>query len=114
LICKTRFLSCASKRRGQTVNLIAQSFTLSLTGYCFWLSISFFTMADNSQWIEFDVYEADGVDVKAKALVVDGEVEKVKLISKVPRGYYYHFLNDAGATADELFNTKNTTQHGKD
>jgi hypothetical protein len=46
--------------------------------------------------------------------VVGGEVEQVKLLSKVPKGQYYHFLNDAGATADELFNTKNTAQHGKD
>lgn len=49
--------------------------------------------------IVFEVYE----NLKAKALFIDGIYTGVKLITKVPRGYYYSFLNDAGKMAEEMF-----------
>lgn len=48
----------------------------------------------------FNVYE----HIQAKAFFVNGLLVDVKLITKVPRGYYNHFLNDAGLEAERLFN----------
>ena len=47
----------------------------------------------------FEVYE----NLKAKAIFIDGIYSGIKLITKVPRGYYYSFLNDAGKMAEELY-----------
>lgn len=49
--------------------------------------------------IEFKVYE----NVKAKAVFIDGVYSGCRLITKVPRGYYYSFLNDAGKMAEEMY-----------
>lgn len=57
-----------------------------------------------NDWRDFEVYPG----LKAKALVVDGNVQQVKLVTHVPRGYYYSFLNDAEIEAEKLFsNGKN-------
>ena len=61
-------------------------------------------METHTDWKEFEVYKG----LKARALVVNGEVQEVKLITHVPRGYYYSFLNEAGLEAEKLFsNDKN-------
>lgn len=49
--------------------------------------------------IEFEVYP----NLKAKAIFIDGVYSGVKLVTKVPRGYYYSFLNDAGKMAEGMF-----------
>jgi hypothetical protein len=63
------------------------------------LSYYLSVMIENNDWKHFDVYEG----IKAKALIVDGAIEKVVLITKVPRGHYYSFLNEAIGEAEKLF-----------
>jgi len=45
--------------------------------------------------------------IKAKAFINNGFCEKVKMISSVPRGYYYSCLNEVLETAEKLFTFKN-------
>jgi hypothetical protein len=53
--------------------------------------------------VKFNIYpEQEGIKVWAKALIEGDELKSVKLMTKVPRGQYYSFLNDAGLVAEKL------------
>lgn len=52
---------------------------------------------------EFEVYPDSETKIMAKAIFIDGVYQAVKLITKVGRSHYNHFINDAGKTAEELF-----------
>jgi hypothetical protein len=51
--------------------------------------------------IVFGIYDPTSKD--AKAIIEDGKCIKIKLLIKVPRGYYYHYMNDAGSAFDEQY-----------
>ena len=52
--------------------------------------------------IEFNVCEGTSATVMAKCTVDNGQATNVKLITKVPRGHYYSFLNDALEMAEKI------------
>jgi len=52
--------------------------------------------------VTFNVCEGTTAVVMAKCDIVDGEAKNVKLITKVPRGHYYSFLNEALDMAEKI------------
>lgn len=53
--------------------------------------------------IQFNIYEGTSATVMAEMRISEGEILSVKLITKVPRGQYYSYLNDALGEAERLF-----------
>lgn len=52
--------------------------------------------------IIFDIYEGLEIPLKAKAIVRNGFLIKIKLLFNAGRKDLYHFINDAGITFAEL------------
>lgn len=53
--------------------------------------------------IIFDIYEGLETPLKAKAIIKDGFLIKIKLMFNAGRKDLYHFINDAGETFSELY-----------
>jgi hypothetical protein len=59
---------------------------------------------DKKNWKQFELYPS----FMAIALVEDGQVKAVKLISNVQRHFYHSYYQDAVKKAGELFATTNS------
>lgn len=51
--------------------------------------------------IIFGIYDVTKKD--AKAIIQDGKCIAIKLLIKVPRGYYYSYMNDASLAFEEQY-----------
>lgn len=54
-----------------------------------------------TQEIIFGIYQKDSND--AKAIIENGKLKSLKLLIKVPRRFYYSFLNDMNKAFDEQY-----------
>ena len=52
--------------------------------------------------VTFNIYEGTSATVMASCVIENGIAQNIKLITKVPRGQYYSFLNDARIEAERL------------
>lgn len=52
--------------------------------------------------ITFNVCEGTTAVVLAKCNIIDGKAKDVKLITKVPSGHYYSFLNEALEMSEKI------------
>lgn len=55
-----------------------------------------------SEVVKFNICEGTTATVMASFNFSHGKAENVKIITKVPRGHYYGFLNDALSVADTI------------